>query len=321
MEFRTARLNTLALVITIIVSALLIGLSLFFIIEVPIGWIFAIGMMSLLIICYALSPKRLVLRGGMLSIEKVIGTKIVIALQDIEGYVRVPDFSKLKIARTFGNGGLFGFYGMFTTAEYGSLNCQLTSFKDIFIIKSKKGRFAVSPAQPNRFEEQLKTVVEGTVGTLEQLQPEHIDASAYAKPSILLIPIFLFVITVIVVLLNYAQMPDRIAVHFDFQGNPDRWGSKTSYLFSGIIPPLVLLVIGIGAFFVVRRTTRSKALPNFIVIIIAAIQLFISYTSLDTYWVNTRGAHVFPIQYIIIIFVIIMIALLYYYYKVVKKSA
>jgi hypothetical protein len=321
MEFKTARLNTAALVITIVVSALLIGLSLIMIIKVPIGWIFAIGMMSLLIICYALSPKQFVLRGGMLSIEKVIGSKIVIALQDIEGYVRVPNFSKLKVARTFGNGGLFGFYGMFTTAEYGTINCQLTSFKDVFIIKSKKGRFAISPAQPDRFEEQLKIVVEGAVGTLEQITPEHIDESAYAKPYILLIPICLFVITVIVVLLNYAQMPDRIAVHFDFQGNPDRWGSKTSYLFSGIVPPLVLLAIGTAAFFVVRRTTRNKALPNFIVIMIAVIQLFISYTSFDTYWINTHGAHLIPIQYAIVVFIVIMVAVLYYYYKVVKKSA
>lgn len=321
MEFRSAKLNTIALVVTIFVSVMLIGLSIFFIMKVPVGWIFALGMIGLLIACYALSPQKYVILGGVLTIEKVIGTKFTIPLSEIEGYARVPDVSKLRMARTFGNGGLFGFYGMFTTAEYGPVNFQLTTFKNVFIIKSKKGTFAISPALPERFEEQLRTVVEGTIGQLQALEPAHMSKTEYAKPYILLIPICLFIITVIVVLLNYAQMPDRIAVHFDFQGNPDRWGSKISYLFSGIIPPAVLLLIGIAAFFIVRRTTRNKPLPNLIVILISAIQLFISYTSFDTYWINTHGAHIIPISYAIGIFIIIMVAILFYYYKVVKKSA
>jgi len=320
-EFKAAKLNTVALVVTVLVSVLLIGLSIFFVIMVPVGWLFALGMIGLLIACYALSPKRYVILGDMFTIEKIVGTKFTIPLSEIEGYARVTDISKLRMARTFGNGGLFGFYGMFTTAEYGTVNFQLTTFKNAFIIKSRKGTFAVSPALPERFEEQLRTVVEGTIGQLTALDPTHISTKEYAKPSILLIPICLFIITVIVVLLNYAQMPDRIAVHFDFQGNPDRWGPKTSYLFSGIIPPAVLLLIGIAAFFIVRRTTRDKTLPNFIVILFSAIQLFISYTSFDTYWLNAYGAHIIPIAYAIVIFIIVMVAILFYYYRAVKKSA
>jgi len=321
MEFKAAKLNTIALVVTIVVSVILIGLSIFFVVMVPVGWIFALGMIGLLVACYALSPKGYVILDGMLTIEKIIGTKFTIPLSEIEAYVRVPDISKLRMARTFGNGGLFGFYGMFMTAEYGSVNFQLTTFKNVFIIKSKKGTFAVSPALPERFEEQLRTVVEGTTGQLKTLESTHISTKEYANPHILLIPICLFIITVIIVLLNYAQMPDRIAVHFDFQGNPDRWGPKTSYLFSGIIPPAVLLLIGIAAFFIVRRTTRNKTLPNFIVILISAIQLFVSYTSFDTYWINAHGAHIIPISYAIVIFIITMAVILFYYYKVIKKSA
>jgi hypothetical protein len=321
MEFKTARLNTVALIITVLTSVLLIGLSIFFSILVPVGWIFALLMIGFLVACYALSPQKYVILGGMLTIEKVIGTKFTIPLSEIEGYARVPDVSKLHIARTFGNGGLFGFYGLFTTAEYGTVNFQLTTFKNVFLIRSRKGTFAVSPALPERFEEQLRAVVEGTIGQLTILEPAHISEQEYAKPSILLLPICLFTISVIIVLLNYAQMPDRIAVHFDFQGNPDGWGPKTSYLFSSTIPAAVLLLIGIVAFFIVRTITRQKALPNFIVILVVAIQLFVTFISFDTYWVNVHGAHIIPLSYALVVFIIIMVALLFFYYRTVKKSA
>ncbi len=321
MEFRTAKLNTVALIITIAFSVLLIGLSIFFVVMVPIGWVFTLGMISLLVACYGLSPRKYVILGGTLIIEKVFGTKFVIPLNKIEAYARIPDISKLHMARTFGNGGLFGFYGMFTTAEYGLVNFQLTTFKNVFIIKSQKGTFAVSPARPERFEERLRTVVEGTIGQLKVLEPVHVSEKEYAKPYILLIPVCLFIATVIIVLLSYTQMPDRIAVHFDFHGNPDGWGPKTSYLFTGIVPSAVLLVFGIVAFFVVRRVTRNRTLPHFIVVLVAVIQLFVAYVSFDTYWINARGVHLIPIAYAFVIFITIMIAILFYYYKIVKKSA
>ena len=62
-----------------------------------------------------------------------------VALEDVEGYTVVPNFAKLHVSRTFGNGGLFGYYGTFSTAEYGAMSCQLRSLKDVFIIRTKRG--------------------------------------------------------------------------------------------------------------------------------------------------------------------------------------
>ncbi len=322
MQFKPAKLDTTASIVSICVSALLIGLSVFFLIKVPLGWPFAIMMMLILLGCYLLSPKTYSFENTTLVIEKMIGKKIKIRFNDIEGYVRIPDFTKLKVARTFGNGGLFGYYGMFTTAEYGTINCQLTSLKNIVIIKTKRGTFAVSPAEPNKFEEHFKNIFGGMTAEIKMIEPTVIEKKKYASALILLIPIALFVLTIIVVLLNYAQLPERIAVHFDFQGNPNRWGSKTSYLISGIIPTLILLAIGIAAFFIVRRTTTNRALPNFLVIIVSFIQLFVAYTSFDTYWMNKHNSHVVPLHYSVGLFIIIMIVLIVYYYReVVKKSS
>jgi hypothetical protein len=321
MKFQPARLDTTATIVSVVVSTLLIGFSVFFLIKVPFGWTFAVLMIAIIAVSFLLRPKRYYFQRGNLIIEKMIGKKIIIRAEDIEGYALIPDFSKLRVARTFGNGGLFGYYGMFTTAEYGTINCQMTRLKNIIIIRSKKGVFAISPAEQERFKEHLKATTAGMTAELELLEPKVVERSEYANALILIIPITLFIITCIMVLSTYTQLPERIAVHFDFHGTPDRWGSKVSYLISGIVPASILLVIGIAAFFIVRRTTSNRSLPNFLVIIVAFVQLFSAYTALNTYWTNKYMKHLIPLSYSIIIFVILLIGLLSYYYLIVKKSA
>ncbi len=319
MEFKTARLDRAATFISIIVSALLVGISIFFLIMISSGWVFSILMIIIIVCCYALSPKRYVFKERQLIIEKVIVKKITVPIDEMRAYVRIPNFARLKVARTFGNGGLFGYYGMFSTAEYGTINCQLTNLKNVLIIKSERGVFAVSPAEPDLFEQHLKTTA-GLAET-EELKPRVIEKREYANALILIIPICLFFIDMVTLLLTYAQLPHRIAVHFDFQGYPDRWGSKNSYLISGIMPASILLAIGIAAFLVVRRTTTNRMLPNFLIIIVAFIQLFVAYLTFDTYWINKHNTHLMPLAYSIILFVVVLIGLLFYYYKLVRKSA
>lgn len=321
MEFKTAKLDSIATLISIIVTTLLLGLSIFFIIKVPYGWAFATLMMLIIVISYLLSPKRYYIEGSKLVIKKVVGKKIIVHFHEIEGYALIPNFMKLKVARTFGNGGLFGYYGMFSTAEYGSINCQLTSLKNIFIIKSKRGNYAISPLEPTKFEEYLKTTASGTTGEIQIIKAAPKEVMKYASPLILIIPVILFIIIVIFVLLNYQQLPERIAIHFDFHGNPDGWGSKSSYLINSLASSSILLILNIGIFFFVRRTTNNPAIPNFLVLVVSFIQLFIAYTSFDTYWINKYDTHLIPIPYGITVFVIIMALLLFIYYrKTVKKQ-
>ena len=272
MEFKTAKLDKMAIVVSIAATVFLIGLSIFFIIKVPFGWAFAIFMMFVIIISYLLSPKNYSFEGANLIIEKVIGKKITIPFNEIEAYVSVSDFTKLKVVRTFGNGGLFGYYGMFSTAEYGSINCQLTSLKNIFIIKCKKGNFALSPLEPDKFEEHLKAIASGMTGEIEIIKPIPQEKMERANPLILIIPICIFILTNIII------------------------------------------------FFFARRACSNPDIPNFLVVITSFIQLFIAYTSFDTYWFNKYNTHLIPLPYSIAVFVIIMIGLLFFYYrKIVKK--
>lgn len=313
MEFRSAKLDTGARILTCVVTLLLVGLATFFLSLVPFGWIFSLLVMLIIAVTYLLAPKRVILTDTDLIIEKNIGRKIIIPLGDLEGYAHIPDFSKLTVARTLGNGGLFGYYGMFSTAEYGDITCQLTSLKNIFLIKTKSAIYAVSPAQHNVFREHIANVPSAT-GTIARIEPIT-EPITYANKLILLIPIVLFIIISLFVILNYAQLPERIAVHFDAYGNPDRWGPKSSYLVSGLVPSFILLVISIAAFFIVRRASRNQAIPAMIVTIVACIQLFIAYTTVETYWVNKYGTHLVPLVYGISAFVLIMIVLYVFYIR------
>jgi hypothetical protein len=315
MVFKTAKLDTTAIVITILVTAFIIGLGLLFIATVPHGWIWALAMMLIPGICYLLSPKQYRLNGSHLIIQKVIGKTITIPLQDIKGYIIIENLAKTKITRTFGNGGLFGYYGMFSTAEYGPINCQLTTLKNTVIIDTDLRRYAISPDNTEVFVQMLGTKPDLRRDALRPTAPGRL-----ARPAVLALPIALYLITIVLLLLSYHMLPDRIAVHFDALGNPDRWGSKISYLISGLIPSGVLCVINCGVFFLMRKTSHNPALPTFIVIMLSFVQLFTLYINLDVYWVNRYQQNIAPMPHVLIAFGCVLIVLLFVYYRMVVNQ-
>lgn len=103
MEFKVAKLDRTATIVSIVTTAFLTILSIFFVVKVPLGRLFAIFMMFIPLCCYLLSPKKFIFKGSTLIIEKVVGRQIIIPMSDIEAYIRVPNFAKLKVARIYGN--------------------------------------------------------------------------------------------------------------------------------------------------------------------------------------------------------------------------
>lgn len=321
MEFKTARFDTPALITTCLVTLLLVGLAIFFLTLSPFGWFFSIICVSIIALSYLFSPARYILQGSDLVIRKVIGKETRINLNEVDGYTIVPNLSQLHVARTFGNGGLFGYYGTFSTAEYGPLNCQLSSLRNIVLIKTKDKIYAISPARVKQFEERLTNVVKGIKGSITTMTPSAPEAAERANQLILLLPVLLFILTVVMILLAYQQLPERIAVHFDAHGNPDGWGPRTSYLISGILPATILAAISILTFFIVRRATRKPNLPYLLVTIFAAIQFFTAYISFETYWTNKHGSHLIPFPYNMIAYLIIIVVLLVVYFRRVRSSS
>ena len=321
MEFKVSRLDRPALITTLAVSILLIGLAIFFIIKVPFGWIFAIGMLTIILVCYLLSPKNYSLREGKLIIQKVIGKTINIPLKEVEAYTVVPNFAKLRVSRTFGNGGLFGYYGLFSTAEYGTISCQLRSLKDVIIIKTSHGAFALSPEQTASFREHLVSTVKGIRGEIAPLAPTPLGTIRQASPLILILPAAVLVLTIALVLILYPGLPERIAVHFDMQGNPDGWATRTSFMFSGLMPAVVLFILNMLIFFFVRRTTTKPIMPYLIVLLFTVFQIFALYASLDTYWANVYNHHLVPFPYNVIAYGLVIVVVVFFYYRKTRASS
>jgi len=320
MEFKSTRLDVPASIITVAVTVLLAGLSAF-IFTKPYGWIFSIIMLLILSVSYLLSPEKYYLKGSYLVVQKIIGKKIEIPLCDVMSYTIVPDFSKLQVARTFGNGGLFGYYGTFSTAEYGPINCQLRSLKKVVILKTKYSTFAISPAEVERFENQLTSTVMGLKGKIEKLTPTPPGIIKHASTVILILPLAFFISTILLIYHAYLQLPDRIAVHFDLHGNPNGWASRASFIFSSVVPAAILCALSIGIFLAVRRTTKRSTLPYFLVVMLGVFQLFTAYISYDTYWVNRNNTHLIPFPYNIIAYFSMIVVLLVVYYRKTRSSA
>ncbi len=319
MEFKPAKLDTFELLISIITTAFLIFFSIIFITKpIPYGWIIVILLISIPVFSFLLSPKSYYIQGGNFIIEKVIGRKISIPLNEIEEIIQVKDFNRLKPIRSMGNGGLFGYYGIFTTREYGNINCQLTSLRNILIIKSKKRYYAISPEKPERVLEQLESMT-GIVENTEIPKPEPVKNKA--SFLILLLPDTIFTLVLIMVILCYQQLPNRIATHFDFFGNPDGWGNKISFLYAGIIPQVILLLISFFVFFTSQNKFHNPLPFYFLIIIISLIQIFAGFTSFDIYWYNIHRIHLVPMHWLVIIFTTsIAITLIIYNQLLTRKT-
>jgi hypothetical protein len=319
MEFKTAKLDTAATVISAFTTIFLAVMAVFFIIKVPIGIVFAAGMMSIAVFSYLLAPRRYRFEGSKLVIEKVSGKKIVIDMADIKGYSMVANFMHLKPVRSFGNGGLFGYYGLFSTREYGTINCQLTRMKKVFLIETTRGYYAVSPQDAERFGEYLHSTISGMTGKVLPAQPLVRAASKPASLVYLIIPDLIMAITVIMVILLYPRLPDKLASHFNFQGAPDGWSPKTALIWIGIVPPALIFAINTVLFIILRSHYHDPHIPVFLVLLFSLIQAFLAFITYDICWFNTRGVHVVPVQYAMIVFLGLIVIFFWIYYNRIKK--
>ncbi|MFI5222059.1 MAG: PH domain-containing protein [Bacteroidia bacterium] len=98
-----------------------------------------------LIICYVLSPGSYVINETDLIIKRPAGDA-KIKLSDI-AEIRMANEGELKwMLRTFGNGGLFGYYGKYFVYGIGTLTLYTTKLTNRIFIQTKQGKkFLISP--------------------------------------------------------------------------------------------------------------------------------------------------------------------------------
>jgi hypothetical protein len=320
MEFKPARLDRPASIITVLTVVLLTAMSALFIMNVPKGWGFALFSMGLVLGCYLFSVKSYRFEGGNLVIEKIIGQKTVVPIGEIQSYLIVDNFLTLKPLRAFGNGGLFGYYGLFTTHDYGKMSCYLTRLRQIVMIKTRRGIVVLSPENPVQFESHFTAVVHGAAGTIEKIQPTAPENIRYASPWILLLPDAIFTLNLIGVILLYPALPAYIATHFNFQGVADSWSPKSSFLFMSMLPAFVIFALTILMFFVIRRRTPEPTITYFIVGLFSFIQFFIGFVFFDVFWFNIRHEHLLPLHFLLFIFLAAVFLGIYFFYQRIRKT-
>jgi hypothetical protein len=110
------------------------------------GWELAILNLLLLIcifgLAYLFRPYQYLIEDGQIIIQKTIFPK-KIPLNNIETITSV-EYKDLKVRlRLWGSGGLWGWYGIFVSTEYGNIRLQITEKENLVLIATKDGKHIV----------------------------------------------------------------------------------------------------------------------------------------------------------------------------------
>jgi hypothetical protein len=123
---------------------------------IEIVWV--LSMISLPLLMVLISPLFMI-RGYILSRNvlyiKRLGWTSKILLENLQSIEIDPTIMKGTI-RTFGNGGLFCFCGLYWKREVGTISVYITDFKDPVVLRFPKRTIVVSPEEPERFVAMVK---------------------------------------------------------------------------------------------------------------------------------------------------------------------
>jgi len=100
---------------------------------------------ALLLGCYLFAPHYYRVENNNLIIVRPANNKII-KLSDIEVIRPVENSEMLGAIRTFGNGGLFGYFGKYYYPKIGNVNLYATQRKNRIFIETKQGlKFIITP--------------------------------------------------------------------------------------------------------------------------------------------------------------------------------
>ncbi len=108
-------------------------------------------------ICWLLRPLRYTITDTELQIQRPIG-KVIIKKQDIQSVDLLHESNIAGAIRTFGVGGLFGYYGKYYNQAFGSMTWYLTRNDKPVLVTTHKSKIMVSPDESQRFAEILRKI-------------------------------------------------------------------------------------------------------------------------------------------------------------------
>jgi hypothetical protein len=144
-----ASLDKTAIIITILVS-LLFGALIIFNFILPL----AILLLIVYLICWHLKPLNYEIKAEEIIIRRLIKS-VHINRTDIENLTLIDKYKLSGTIRTFGVGGLFGWYGKFSNNELGDMSWYLTRRDKPILIISKTGKkILISPDDAEAFSKE-----------------------------------------------------------------------------------------------------------------------------------------------------------------------
>lgn len=126
------------------------------------GAIFAtVLLLGIYCFCYLYRPVKYVITDGQLVVKRPI-KDVVLNLSDLK-QVRIASKQDLKwTIRTFGNGGLFGFYGKFRNSTFGNMTWYATRLSNYLVLfTTNAGKIVLTPDD-----------IEGMFNELKMITPE-----------------------------------------------------------------------------------------------------------------------------------------------------
>ena len=113
--------------------------------------VFNVVMLPTILISEGLAPQRLEVGEKRLVILRRYKS-VTIDAEDVASVEQLPDGLRGAV-RTFGVGGLFGYYGFFYKASIGSFKLYATSMNNLFLIRLVNGKkVVISCAEPEKMK-------------------------------------------------------------------------------------------------------------------------------------------------------------------------
>ena len=156
----TASFDSFSKIITVIVVIALAGVSAASITNNHGLNYFSIGLMVFmaiaLFVTYGFHPRFYVVDNNSVTVESLFRS-FTYAKSDINSFDKVDDATMKYSIRTFGVGGLFGYFGKFYNSKIGSMIWFATQRKNWVLMKTKTGKqIILTPDQPEAFINSFK---------------------------------------------------------------------------------------------------------------------------------------------------------------------
>ncbi len=169
MEYK-ATLDWTAKIITGFVTALflgIIGFNFWMIDRESAQWeeyeplIFSIILMgSIYLFCYSFRPTKYIVDSEKITIKRPL-KDLIIDMKNIQQVFLVSNDTMKWTIRTFGNGGLFGYYGKFRNRTYGNMTWYATKRDNYLLIETSKHKKIILTPDDITMAKEIKKFLSG----------------------------------------------------------------------------------------------------------------------------------------------------------------